>query len=157
MVPDFGPATYGLSSYSNFARPRVYSGVQITDISHEADLVSPDSMLSAPLTRTDLDPQAITADSPAYQFTTKVPRRAESTASSSSRSTGLRHSSGTDMARSTTNVFMRSGPGKEHKTLDVLKQGSSAPVEYCDAGWCKVTYKGKDGFVSAKYLRFFTN
>jgi hypothetical protein len=55
-------------------------------------------------------------------------------------------------ARSSLNV--RSGPGPEHRVVDVLQPGEQVRVLECSAtgNWCAISHHGPDGWVYARYL-----
>ncbi|NSZ66934.1 SH3 domain-containing protein (plasmid) [Agrobacterium tumefaciens] len=54
----------------------------------------------------------------------------------------------------TTSVNFRAGPGTGYASLGKLPEGISLDVGECDGGgtWCAVSYEGKQGFVSGKYI-----
>ena len=55
----------------------------------------------------------------------------------------------------TADVKIRSGPGTNYASIEVLAAGSEIDIGECDAGgaWCAVTAKGSRGFVSGRYLK----
>lgn len=55
-------------------------------------------------------------------------------------------------AVSTTALNVRSGPGVGYHTVDVLYRGERVEVDGCRSGWCRITHRGPDGWVSARYL-----
>ncbi|WP_244484234.1 MULTISPECIES: SH3 domain-containing protein [unclassified Rhizobium] len=59
-----------------------------------------------------------------------------------------------DPAILTANVNFREGPGTGFPAFGQIKQNEQVDIQQCDAGgtWCAVTYDGKNGFVSGKYL-----
>ena len=59
-----------------------------------------------------------------------------------------------DPAILTANVNFREGPGTGFPSFGQIRQNELVDIQQCDAGgtWCAVTYEGKNGFVSAKYL-----
>ncbi|MCF6344618.1 MAG: SH3 domain-containing protein [Devosiaceae bacterium] len=60
-------------------------------------------------------------------------------------------------ATSKSALNVRSGPGTNYKVVDSLYRGERVNVGECVSnGWCYITHKGPDGWVSAKYLRAVT-
>ncbi len=60
-------------------------------------------------------------------------------------------------ATSKTSLNVRSGPGTNYRVVDSLYRGERVEVGECVSnGWCYITHKGPDGWVSAKYLRAAT-
>ena len=59
-----------------------------------------------------------------------------------------------DLAVLTANVNFRDGPGTDFASFGQISQNEQVDIQECDAGgtWCAVTYDGKNGFVSGKYL-----
>jgi uncharacterized protein YraI len=55
-------------------------------------------------------------------------------------------------ASATSNVNVRSGPGTGFHVVSQLVRGQHVEVEGCEAGWCYVSQRGVDGWVSAQYL-----
>lgn len=55
-------------------------------------------------------------------------------------------------AYSSTTLNVRSGPGTGYHAVDVLRAGEQVDVRQCRGGWCFVTHRGPDGWVSARYL-----
>lgn len=56
--------------------------------------------------------------------------------------------------QTTGNVYVRSGPGKNYKSLGVLKKGTKLTrTGIADNGWCRINYKGKTAYVSGKYIK----
>jgi uncharacterized protein YgiM (DUF1202 family) len=52
-----------------------------------------------------------------------------------------------------TNLNLRSGPSISHQILESIPAGTQVEMaEECDCAWIKVVYKGKIGYVNAKYL-----
>jgi hypothetical protein len=41
---------------------------------------------------------------------------------------------------------MRQAPGTTSGVVTLMPKGSAVEVGQCDAGWCKVTFDGKDGY-----------
>jgi uncharacterized protein YraI len=54
----------------------------------------------------------------------------------------------------TSKVNLRSGPGTSYQSLGMIPEDASVDLAECDdaGGWCAVTYDGKTGFVSGKYV-----
>lgn len=51
------------------------------------------------------------------------------------------------------NLNLRSGPSTSYKVLTTIPLGTSVEMaENCDCDWIKVTFNGKVGYVSSKYL-----
>ncbi len=51
------------------------------------------------------------------------------------------------------NLNLRSGPSTSYKVLTTIPLGTSVEMaENCDCDWIKVTFNGKIGYVSSKYL-----
>ena len=51
------------------------------------------------------------------------------------------------------NLNLRSGPSTSYKVLTTIPLGTSVEMaENCDCDWIKVSYNGKIGYVSSKYL-----
>ncbi len=57
-------------------------------------------------------------------------------------------------ARTTVDLNMRAGPGTGHRVILTIPQGRSVPVFGCTEGyrWCETAYRGRNGWVSARYL-----
>ena len=54
-------------------------------------------------------------------------------------------------------VNLRSGPGTNYAVLDCLPKGTTVTVnDRSNSQWYSVTYKGKTGFISARYLSLVT-
>jgi len=53
--------------------------------------------------------------------------------------------------RATGDVSLRSGPGTSYGRIAVIPAGAPVEVFDCDA-WCRVSWRGADGFVSASYI-----
>jgi uncharacterized protein YgiM (DUF1202 family) len=47
---------------------------------------------------------------------------------------------------------LRSAPGTKSDVVTAMPKGASIEVGECDAGWCKVTFDGKDGFAVERNL-----
>ncbi len=57
-------------------------------------------------------------------------------------------------AASKSALNVRSGPGVNYRVIDSLYKGERVKVGECVSnGWCYITQKGPNGWVSAKYLR----
>lgn len=48
---------------------------------------------------------------------------------------------------------VRSGPGKTYKKIGALKKGASVTILSRKAGWSKVQYKSRTGYISDKYIK----
>lgn len=48
---------------------------------------------------------------------------------------------------------VRSGPAKTYKKVGTLKKGSSVTILSTKAGWKKVSYKGRTGYVYSKFIK----
>ena len=55
-------------------------------------------------------------------------------------------------AYTTDDVNMRSGPGTQYPRVATLAEGTGVDVEDCDGAWCRVVYRGLEGYVSQSYL-----
>ncbi len=55
-------------------------------------------------------------------------------------------------AVATSNVNVRSGPGTGYAAVDVLMRGERVDVEGCERGWCYISTRNTDGWVSWQYL-----
>ena len=53
----------------------------------------------------------------------------------------------------TANVNLRSGPSADTEKVATLASGTRVALLSCGSGWCKVSTKGRVGYVSQKYLR----
>jgi uncharacterized protein YraI len=47
---------------------------------------------------------------------------------------------------------LRSGPGTNYRILGSMPGGAIVDVEGCRGGWCRVDYRGREGWASARYL-----
>lgn len=47
---------------------------------------------------------------------------------------------------------MRTGPGTNYQVLGVLPGGAIVDVEGCRGSWCRVEYRGRQGWTSARFL-----
>lgn len=52
----------------------------------------------------------------------------------------------------TTTVNVRSGPGTSYRVVGVLQAGDYVDVNRCTGGWCQITMRGPDGWVSSRFL-----
>jgi uncharacterized protein YraI len=52
----------------------------------------------------------------------------------------------------TGDLNLRSGPGPNFAIIDTMPAGSHVRVLECGAGWCRVRWRGIEGFASASYL-----
>lgn len=53
----------------------------------------------------------------------------------------------------TTTLNVRSGPSSHYQVIDTLYAGENVNVETCRSnGWCFITHRGSDGWVSSRYL-----
>lgn len=57
-----------------------------------------------------------------------------------------------DSLYTTTDLNLRSGPNKTFTIVGVVPGGTKVYTEASDGGWFKVTYQGKTGWLSGKYL-----
>lgn len=55
--------------------------------------------------------------------------------------------------RTTTNLNLRSGPSTAAAKVATLPEGTRVNLVACTAGWCRVTWNGRAGYVSQEYLR----
>ena len=53
----------------------------------------------------------------------------------------------------TTDLYVRSGPGKEYKAIGTLKKGKTVEVFEKKNGWYRMKFNGKTGYISAKYTQ----
>ena len=58
----------------------------------------------------------------------------------------------TTTMKTTANLYMRSGPGTNNKSILVMPKGSTVTFIEESGGWKKITYNGKTGWASGKYL-----
>src|SRR5262245_49664972 len=47
---------------------------------------------------------------------------------------------------------LRAAPGTKSETVTLMPKGAEVEVGECDAGWCKVTFEGKEGFAIGRNL-----
>lgn len=51
-----------------------------------------------------------------------------------------------------TPLNVRSGAGTNYRVVDVARRGEIVDVDYCRGNWCRISRRGPDGWVSARYL-----
>src|SRR5690242_14559813 len=51
-----------------------------------------------------------------------------------------------------TETNLRAAPGTKSDVVTAMPKGAAIEVGDCDAGWCKVTFDGKEGFAIERYL-----
>ncbi|MFD0918104.1 SH3 domain-containing protein [Pseudahrensia aquimaris] len=56
-------------------------------------------------------------------------------------------------ARAVADVNMRAGPGVRYRILDVIPAGRRVSVRRCIRSWCRVRFRGLNGWVSRRFLR----
>jgi len=59
-------------------------------------------------------------------------------------------SAATAVASNDLNV--RSGPGTQYPVVTVIPQGGAVTATDCNGSWCRVDYRGRDGWASQAYL-----
>ena len=47
---------------------------------------------------------------------------------------------------------LRSGPSTGYRVLAVMPGGAPVSVHHCTGGWCQVTFGGRTGWASQRYL-----
>lgn len=47
---------------------------------------------------------------------------------------------------------LRAGPGTNYQVLTTMPGGAVVEVEGCRSGWCRLDYRGREGWASARYL-----
>ena len=52
----------------------------------------------------------------------------------------------------TGNVNVRTGPGVGYPAVDTVLYGEGVDIAQCKRGWCYISHRGADGWVSQKYL-----
>jgi uncharacterized protein YraI len=52
----------------------------------------------------------------------------------------------------TVDLNLRAGAGTQYHVVTVIPRGSPVQVRSCSAGWCAVTYRTLQGYVSQRYL-----
>ncbi|WP_350334603.1 SH3 domain-containing protein [Coralliovum pocilloporae] len=56
-------------------------------------------------------------------------------------------------AEAVTALNVRTGPGVKHKRISTLARYETVDVRKCTStGWCKISFRGKSGWVSKRYL-----
>ena len=55
-------------------------------------------------------------------------------------------------ATATGSLNVRTGPSTHYRVVDVLYGGEHVTVHNCRRGWCRISHRGPDGWVSARYL-----
>jgi len=55
-------------------------------------------------------------------------------------------------AVATSSVNVRTGPGTGYRVVDQLSRGESVAVTDQEGGWCEISHRGPDGWVSCSYL-----
>ena len=53
----------------------------------------------------------------------------------------------------TANLNLRAGPSADTAKVATLASGTKVALLSCGSGWCRVSTKGRIGYVSQKYLR----
>lgn len=53
----------------------------------------------------------------------------------------------------TTTLNVRAGPSTHFQVVDQLHRNEQVNVQSCTQGWCYISHRGPDGWVSARYLR----
>src|SRR4029079_17802384 len=51
-----------------------------------------------------------------------------------------------------TETNLRAAPGTKSDVVTAMPKGAAIEVGECDAGWCKITYDGKEGFAIERNL-----
>lgn len=51
-----------------------------------------------------------------------------------------------------TNLNVRSCGSTDCRVVDVLRRGEVVDVEFCEDLWCRIEKRGRDGWVSARFL-----
>lgn len=59
-----------------------------------------------------------------------------------------------EIAVVSTDLNLRGGPGIEYPIVVTMHGGSTADVRECYDGWCRVLWRGYEGFASEAYLDF---
>ena len=57
-------------------------------------------------------------------------------------------------AKTTGDVNLRSGPGKENSRIDVIKKGAKITVLSVGSGWSQISWNGQTGYISNKYWAY---
>jgi len=59
-----------------------------------------------------------------------------------------------DPALVITDLNMRASPSTQYSVVDVIPGGSVINARFCISnGWCRVSYDGRHGWVSGRYIR----
>ncbi|WP_349369642.1 SH3 domain-containing protein [Salinarimonas sp.] len=56
-------------------------------------------------------------------------------------------------ARTTADLNLRTGPGTQYRVILAMPRGSLVDVGRCVPRWCEVSYRGRVGWASSRYLR----
>jgi uncharacterized protein YraI len=51
-----------------------------------------------------------------------------------------------------TDLNMRTGPGTGFGRITVIPVGAAVRVYACPRNWCHISYRGREGYVSARYI-----
>ena len=51
------------------------------------------------------------------------------------------------------NLNLRAGPGLTHRVVMVMPSGATVTVGECSGEWCRVSFRGRQGFVSSALLK----
>jgi uncharacterized protein YraI len=46
----------------------------------------------------------------------------------------------------------RTGPGATYRVIRTLPSGVAVTLDHCQGSWCRIAYKGRRGWVSARYV-----
>lgn len=52
----------------------------------------------------------------------------------------------------TTELNLRAGPGTGHGVIAVMPAGAAVSLHECGGGWCQLTYAGRTGWASQRYI-----
>lgn len=52
----------------------------------------------------------------------------------------------------TNDLNLRAGPGTAHGVVAVMPAGANVTVHQCSGGWCQVTYAGRSGWASQRFI-----
>lgn len=52
----------------------------------------------------------------------------------------------------TTDLNLRAGPGTNYRVVATMPQGSRVDILECRANWCRVDWRGRPGWASARFL-----
>jgi uncharacterized protein YraI len=47
---------------------------------------------------------------------------------------------------------LRSGPGTSYRVIDTMPAGANVAILGCTGSWCRVSFRGIEGYASASYL-----